>query len=158
MPLHEGAKPGSKEFSENVATEVKAGKPQKQAVAIAYAKARNDMSDGKFKELKDLLDQFFSEEAEEPEHKKDNAENGESTLIDSGMGDAERDEKIDRLRKKIKELRRDPANARAIAELEDEIETLQEDKGRTDGQVLMDAIDGLRGRVEVASTRKGAPG
>lgn len=36
MPL----KKGKKNFSKNVATEVKAGKPQKQAVAIAYSVLR----------------------------------------------------------------------------------------------------------------------
>jgi hypothetical protein len=40
MPLHRGAKPGSKEFGENVATEIEAGKPRAQAVAIAYAESR----------------------------------------------------------------------------------------------------------------------
>src|SRR6185369_10410618 len=44
--LHESAKPGSKEFSENVATEVEAGKPVKQAVAIAYKEARSDSIEG----------------------------------------------------------------------------------------------------------------
>ena len=40
MPLESGK---SKEaFSHNVAVEVKAGKPQKQAVAIAYSKQRGD--------------------------------------------------------------------------------------------------------------------
>lgn len=40
MPLESG---DSKEaFSHNVATEMKAGKPQKQAVAIAYSKKRGD--------------------------------------------------------------------------------------------------------------------
>jgi hypothetical protein len=40
MPLESGK---SKEaFSHNVATEMKEGKPQKQAVAIAYAKQRGD--------------------------------------------------------------------------------------------------------------------
>ena len=113
MPLHEGAKPGTKEFSENVATEVKAGKPQKQAVAIAYSEARKDMSGPEFKKLTDLLDEFFKEESEEPEHKKDNAENGDSSLIDSDRADA-----------------------------------------RTDGAVLMDALSTLRGRVEVAASKK----
>lgn len=42
MPLEKGASPGSKGFSKNVATEVRAGKPEKQAVAIAYREARAD--------------------------------------------------------------------------------------------------------------------
>lgn len=41
MPL-EKAPVGSPGFSRNVATEVNAGKDPKQAVAIAYAKARGD--------------------------------------------------------------------------------------------------------------------
>lgn len=41
MPL-EKAKEGTPGFSRNIATEMKAGKPQKQAVAIAYNKARGD--------------------------------------------------------------------------------------------------------------------
>lgn len=39
MPLHEDAKPASKGFGENIATEIKAGKPAKQAEAIAYSEA-----------------------------------------------------------------------------------------------------------------------
>lgn len=38
MPLKKGKSP--KAFFENVKTEMKAGKPQKQAVAIAYATKR----------------------------------------------------------------------------------------------------------------------
>lgn len=37
MPL-ENAKPGTPGFSRNIATEIRAGKPEKQAVAIAYSK------------------------------------------------------------------------------------------------------------------------
>lgn len=39
MPLHKGAKPGSKGFGENIATEIKSGKPPKQAQAIAYSES-----------------------------------------------------------------------------------------------------------------------
>lgn len=42
MPLLKGAKARTKKgFSENVKREVSAGKPQKQAVAIAYSEARS---------------------------------------------------------------------------------------------------------------------
>jgi len=41
MPMVKGKKASTKEgFSKNVATEMKSGKPQKQAVAIAYSEAR----------------------------------------------------------------------------------------------------------------------
>jgi hypothetical protein len=42
MPLETGKSQAA--FSHNVAEEVKAGKPQKQAVAVAYSKARGDSS------------------------------------------------------------------------------------------------------------------
>lgn len=41
MPLIKGKKAATKKgFAENIKREIKAGKPQKQAVAIAYAQAR----------------------------------------------------------------------------------------------------------------------
>lgn len=40
MPLIKGAKPGSKSFGKNIATEIKAGKPRAQAIAIAYSEAK----------------------------------------------------------------------------------------------------------------------
>ena len=41
MPLVKGAKAKTKKgFSENIRREIHAGKPQKQAVAIAYSEAR----------------------------------------------------------------------------------------------------------------------
>lgn len=40
MPLNKGAKPGSKKFGENIATEIKAGKPKNQAIAIAFSEAK----------------------------------------------------------------------------------------------------------------------
>lgn len=42
MPLETGK--SSAAFSQNVKTEIAAGKPQKQAVAIAYAEKRGDSS------------------------------------------------------------------------------------------------------------------
>ena len=38
MPLEKGKSP--KTFAKNIKTEMKAGKPQKQAVAIAYSEAK----------------------------------------------------------------------------------------------------------------------
>jgi hypothetical protein len=50
MPLVKGAKAKSKKgFSENVKREMEAGKPQKQAVAIAYSEARASKSKPKRK-------------------------------------------------------------------------------------------------------------
>ena len=37
MPLKKGAKPGTKGFKDNIREEVKSGKKQSQAVAIAYS-------------------------------------------------------------------------------------------------------------------------
>jgi len=39
MPLIKNAKPGSKGFKKNIEAEVSAGKPVKQAVAIAYSES-----------------------------------------------------------------------------------------------------------------------
>lgn len=51
MPL-ENAKPGTPGFSRNIATEIKAGKPEKQAVAIAYSNAEKDA--GAYRTFKDF--------------------------------------------------------------------------------------------------------
>lgn len=40
MPLKKGTKPGSKGFGENIAAEIKAGKPRSQSIAIAYSEAK----------------------------------------------------------------------------------------------------------------------
>jgi len=40
MPLNKGAKPGTKKFGENIATEIRSGKPRKQSIAIAYSEAK----------------------------------------------------------------------------------------------------------------------
>lgn len=40
MPLKKGAKPGSPGFKSNIKAEIAAGKPQKQAIAIAYSESR----------------------------------------------------------------------------------------------------------------------
>jgi len=39
MPLKKGAKPGTPGFKKNIEVEVKAGKPVKQAVAIAFSES-----------------------------------------------------------------------------------------------------------------------
>lgn len=39
MPLKKGAKPGSSGFKDNIKAEIAAGKPQRQAVAIAYSES-----------------------------------------------------------------------------------------------------------------------
>lgn len=50
MPLVKGKKAKTeKGFGENVKREMKEGKPQKQAVAIAYSEARQSKSKGKKK-------------------------------------------------------------------------------------------------------------
>jgi len=40
MPLNKGAKEGSKKFGENIATEIKSGRPKSQAIAIAFSEAK----------------------------------------------------------------------------------------------------------------------
>jgi hypothetical protein len=45
MPLVKSAKPAA--FKKNIKTEVKAGKPVKQAVAISYSEARAAKAKGK---------------------------------------------------------------------------------------------------------------
>ena len=40
MPLVKGAKPNSPGFKQNIKAEIAAGKPQKQAVAIAFSESR----------------------------------------------------------------------------------------------------------------------
>ena len=45
MPLKKGG--SKKAFSDNIKTEIKAGKPQKQAVAIAYSEANKSKQDKK---------------------------------------------------------------------------------------------------------------
>lgn len=40
MPLNKGAKPGTKKFGENIATEMNAKKPRNQAIAIAFSEAK----------------------------------------------------------------------------------------------------------------------
>jgi len=49
MPLKKGAKPGTKGVGENIKKEIKAGKPQNQAVAIAYSEAKDSKKKAKNK-------------------------------------------------------------------------------------------------------------
>ncbi len=39
MPLIKGAKPGSSNFKKNIKSEISAGKPLKQSIAIAYSES-----------------------------------------------------------------------------------------------------------------------
>lgn len=61
MPLIHGKSPAS--FSHNVKAEMKAGKPQKQAVAVAYSEKRNaeHMADGGEVEDSELMGHVFDE-------------------------------------------------------------------------------------------------
>ena len=49
MPLNKGAKPGTKKFGENIATEMNAKKPRNQAIAIAFSEAKQGKKKGKKK-------------------------------------------------------------------------------------------------------------
>lgn len=40
MPLVKGAKPNTPAFKQNIKAEIAAGRPQKQAVAIAFSESR----------------------------------------------------------------------------------------------------------------------
>lgn len=39
MPLKKNAKPGTKRFKDNIKAEISAGKPRRQAMAIAYSES-----------------------------------------------------------------------------------------------------------------------
>lgn len=80
MPLEKGSSQAT--ISKNIATEIRAGKPPKQAEAIAYnvaGKSRNDgeaaadMSPEGWDELADRLEEWIEEERDEPEHERADA-------------------------------------------------------------------------------------
>ena len=55
MPLVKGKSAKTqKGFSENIKKEMSAGKPQKQAVAIAYSKQRGDAADNEYVSGRDM--------------------------------------------------------------------------------------------------------
>lgn len=70
MPLEKGKSEAA--FSHNVATEVKAGKPQKQAVAIAYSEKEGDAK---------LSDYGATDATQELEEKKSDATVLPATLV-----------------------------------------------------------------------------
>lgn len=47
MPLIKGAKPGTAGFRKNIKSEINAGKPKRQAIAIAYSESRRAKSGNK---------------------------------------------------------------------------------------------------------------
>lgn len=60
MPLIPGK--GNKPFSHNVAAEINAGKPQKQALAIAYSEQAKKMAEGgDVDDMDQMLDQVAGE-------------------------------------------------------------------------------------------------
>ncbi len=69
MPLQAGK--SHEAFEQNLKTELSAGKPKAQALAIAYSKMgeAKDMAPQDWRGLLGGLVKFFSEEMEEPEHK-----------------------------------------------------------------------------------------
>lgn len=73
MPLMHGK--SKQAFSHNVASEMNAGKPQKQAVAIAYSEKRKNMAEGGEMEtdghemLMDAVAQEFMDGMEKKDHK-----------------------------------------------------------------------------------------
>lgn len=95
MPLTEGS--GKEAISANIAKLRSEKYPEKQAIAIAYANARGDMDDAKFGELKKLLDEFFTEESHEPEHKKDRLDAACAKLDSVVKHDSTRSASLDRV-------------------------------------------------------------
>lgn len=59
MPLEHGKSKTA--FSHNVATEMRAGKPQKQAVAIAYSEKRKHMAEGGLAGDSDMMEHIAGE-------------------------------------------------------------------------------------------------
>jgi Flp pilus assembly protein TadB len=64
MPLKKGT--SNKAFQENIKTEMRAGKPMKQAVAIAYSEAGEKKKNNKAHEMKETK----AQEAKEHKGKK----------------------------------------------------------------------------------------
>ena len=85
MPLKEGS---SKEtISENIATEVRAGKPRDQAVAIAYDKAGKSKKERKMKKSLDWSKELGNCEDALVKHNV-NGQNGQWQVLEKQMGGA----------------------------------------------------------------------
>lgn len=73
MPLQKGA--SQEVISKNIAELIRSGKSREQAIAIAYKEAgiAEDMPEGEFSELSNLIDKWLKEESKEKEHAHDMA-------------------------------------------------------------------------------------
>ena len=63
MPLKQGS--SNKVISENIRTEMHHGKPQKQAIAIAYSEAGRSKAKKSFSDIKRLFKHYISTKSKE---------------------------------------------------------------------------------------------
>ena len=155
MPLESGTSKSA--FSNNVKTEMKAGKPQKQAVAIAYSKARGDASDPDAKWAAAGHGKPPKEGFKIDRLKRELAQlNFE---IKNGTARKEDQDRISEIRAQLKKLRSSKARGDAadpIEKLKKQIEEQQDKVGlaRERRQMRTGYKKGVRGQAEIAAEAK----